>query len=171
MKDLEKKLKKEQKGVSELQKKYDLLEEDYVVQKAQFTTSSEGNTEKYDNLKKDHDQIQSELSTLRETFNSRQDTWIKEKLNMQDELKDLEERLSKASNDINVSFEKKRLKDIIEDKNIQLEQMKRDEGTMTDQLSYYRREADELRRKVDDLEKLSALNDRQKTTIADTTKL
>ncbi|CAL4063312.1 unnamed protein product [Meganyctiphanes norvegica] len=171
MKDLEKKLKKETKEVVSLQKKYDLLEEDFVVQKAQFTTSSEGNTEIYDTLKTEHDSIQSELSALRETFNNRQDTWIKEKLNMQDELKDLEERLSKASNDQNLSFEKKRLKDIIEDKNIQIDQLKRDEETMKDQLSYYRRDADELRRKVDDLEKLSALNERQKSTVNDTTTL
>lgn len=58
----------------------------------------------------------------------------------QDQLRDLEIRLKKVSNDPTSYSEKKRLKDIIEDKNQQIDQLKRDEDSLKDQVSYYRRE-------------------------------
>lgn len=49
-------------------------------------------------------------------------------------------RLGRAAGD-SVSFiEKNRLKDILEDKNLQIEKLKRDEETLRDQLTYSRRE-------------------------------
>ncbi|KAG0708266.1 hypothetical protein GWK47_024025 [Chionoecetes opilio] len=149
-----------------LQTKYELLEEDYVVQKAQFTTSKEGVQEQYEKLKKEHITIEAELKTLRETYNNRQDTWIKEKLNMQDQLREIEVRLKKVSNDPTSYSEKKRLKDIVEDKNQQIDQLKRDADTLKDQVSYYRRESEDLRRKVEDLEKIQLINDKRASEIA-----
>lgn len=58
----------------------------------------------------------------------------------QDQVRDLEIRLKKVSNDPTSYSEKKRLKDIIEDKNQQIDQLKRDEDSLKDQVSYYRRE-------------------------------
>lgn len=165
-KELEKTSKKDKSRLETLQTKYDLLEEDYVVQKAQFTTSKEGVEEKYEKLKKDHNTIETELKNLRETYNNRQDTWIKEKLNMQDQLRELEVRIKKVSNDPTSYSEKKRLKDIIEDKNQQLDQLKRDADTLKDQVSYHRRESEDLRRKVDDLEKLQQINEKRASDIA-----
>ncbi|XP_047478471.1 trichohyalin-like [Penaeus chinensis] len=163
IKELEKQMKKEKEGREELQSKYDLLEEDYVVQKAQMTVGIEDD---YQALKKDHDTIEIELKTLRETYNIRQDTWIKEKLDMQEQLKDLENRLNKVSIDPTSYSEKKRLKDIIEDKNQQIEKLRRDVDGVKDQASFYRRESEELRRKVDDLEKLNELNERRTNSLS-----
>ena len=63
----------------------------------------------------------------------------------QDQLRDLEIRLKKVSNDPTSYSEKKRLKDIIDDKNHQIDQLKRDEDTLKDQVSYYRREVSDVR--------------------------
>ncbi|XP_069996902.1 trichohyalin isoform X4 [Penaeus vannamei] len=163
IKQLEAQMKKEKEGREELQRKYDLLEEDYVVQKAQMTVGLEDD---YHALKKDHDTIEIELKTLRETYNSRQDTWIKEKLDMQEQLKDLENRLNRVSVDPTSYSEKKRLKDIIEDKQQQIEKLRRDVDSVKDQSSFYRRESEELRRKVDDLEKLNELNERRSSSMS-----
>lgn len=179
---LEKKKAAQRQDLEDLQNKYDLLEEDYVVQKAQFTmakettelTMSKENSEQdYITLKNDHDTIEIELKTLRETYNLRQDTWIKEKLDMQEQLKSLEDRFNKVSLDPASYSEKKRLKDIIDDKNQQLERYRRDEEAIKDQVSYYRRESEELRRKLDDFEKLQVLSDRKanRPTANDTSSL
>ncbi|XP_063870334.1 trichohyalin-like isoform X4 [Scylla paramamosain] len=165
-KELERTRKKEKQQMEALQTKYDLLEEDFVVQKAQYTTNKEGVEEKYEKLKKEHSTIETELKNLRETYNNRQDTWIKEKLGMQDQLRELEVRLKKVSNDPTSYSEKKRLKDIIDDKNHQIDQLKRDEDTLKDQVSYYRRESEDLRRKVEDLEKLQQINEKRASDIA-----
>ncbi|KAG7162848.1 SOGA3-like [Homarus americanus] len=168
-KDLEKVKGQESKKRQELQTKYDLLEEDFVVQKAQFTMNNEGIQQDYNSLKKEHSTIETELRTLRDTYNLRQDTWIKEKLDMQDQLRELENRLNKASSDPASYSEKKRLKDIIEDKNQQIDQLKRDEDSLKDQVSYYRRESEDLRRKVEDLEKLQQLNEKRTSSLANDT--
>ncbi|KAK8745425.1 hypothetical protein OTU49_000183 [Cherax quadricarinatus] len=168
-KDLEKTRNKEKKESEELRTRYDLLEEDYVVQKAQFTMNRESIEQEYEKLKKDHNTIESELKTLRETYNVRQDTWIKEKLNMQDQLRELENRLNKVSSDPASYSERKRLKDIIEDKNHQIEQLKRDEDSLKDQASYYRRESEDLRHKVEDLEKLQQINEKRTSSLANDT--
>ncbi|XP_069193897.1 trichohyalin isoform X8 [Procambarus clarkii] len=168
-KDLEKTRAKEKKEWQELRTKYDLLEEDYVVQKAHFTVNREGIQQDYETLKKDHSTIESELKTLRETYNVRQDTWIKEKLGMQEQLRELENRLNKVSTDPASYSERKRLKDIIEDKNQQIEKLKRDADGISDQLSYHRRESEDLRRKVEDLEKIQQINEKRTSSLANDT--
>ncbi|XP_064088182.1 trichohyalin-like [Macrobrachium nipponense] len=170
IKTLEKKNAVDKQELADLQNKYELLEEEFVVQKAQYTTAlenkelstaRENNQHDYAALKKDHDTIEIELRTLRETYNLRQDTWIKEKLDMQEQLKSLEDRFNKVSLDPASYSEKKRLMDIIDDKNQQLERYRRDEEAIKDQVSYYRRESEELRRKVEDFEKLQELSERK----------
>ncbi|XP_047737121.1 nucleoprotein TPR, partial [Hyalella azteca] len=161
--DMEKTKKKAHQDLVNLQDKYELLEEDFVVQKAQNSTKNSNVTDDYLRLKTEYDTIDDELKKLRETYNLRQDTWIKEKLAMQEQVKDLEMRLGRAAGDSGSFIEKNRLKDILDDKNHQIEKLKRDEEILRDQLSYSRREGEELRRKVDDLEKLNELNDRRQT--------
>lgn len=58
-------------------------------------------------------------------------------------MRELETRLNKVSSDPTSYSEKKRLKDIIEDKNHQIDQLRRDEDSLKDQVSYYRREVSE----------------------------
>lgn len=169
LKDMERLKNKEHQQFLDLQVKFELLEEDFVVQKAQYTTKKENTSEDYKSLKKEYDTIETELKKLRETYNLRQDTWIKEKLSMQEQVKDLEMRLGRAAGDTGSFIEKNRLKDILDDKNHQIEKLKRDEETLRDQLSYSRREVEELRRKVDDLDKLNDLNDRRQTTAVNDT--
>lgn len=74
---------KEKQDYEDLTTKYELLEEDYVVIKAQGVMAKEQIESNYNALKRDHVEVENELKTLRETFNIRQDTWIKEKLDMQ----------------------------------------------------------------------------------------
>ncbi|KAF2357410.1 Protein SOGA [Trinorchestia longiramus] len=163
LEDLEKTKKKEHQELVDLQVKYDLLEEDFVVQKAQYSSNKGGSSEDYKTLKVEYDTIEEELKKLRETYNLRQDTWIKEKLSMQEQVKDLETRLTRPAGETGSFMEKNRLKDILDDKNHQIEKLKRDEEILRDQLTYARREGEELRRKVDDLEKINELNDRRQT--------
>ncbi|XP_066971723.1 early endosome antigen 1 isoform X12 [Macrobrachium rosenbergii] len=173
IKTLEKKNAVDKQELADLQNKYELLEEEFVVQKAQYTTAlenkelstvRENNQQDFAALKKDHDTIEIELRTLRETYNLRQDTWIKEKLDMQEQLKSLEDRFNKVSLDPASYSEKKRLMDIIDDKNQQIERYRRDEEAIKDQVSYYRRESEELRRKVEDFEKLQELSERKESS-------
>ncbi|XP_071538895.1 uncharacterized protein [Panulirus ornatus] len=168
-KDLEKVRSEQKKEWEELQSKYELLEEDFVVQKAQLTMNNEGIQKDYEHLQKEHETIETELKTLRETYNVRQDTWIKEKLAMQEQLRELETRLKKVSQDPTSYSEKKRLKDIIEDKNQEIERLKREEDAIKDQVSYYRRESEDLRRKAEDLEKLQQLNEKRSSSLANDT--
>lgn len=58
----------------------------------------------------------------------------------QEQLKDLENRLNRVSVDPTSYSEKKRLKDIIEDKQQQIEKLRRDVDSVKDQSSFYRRE-------------------------------
>ncbi|XP_066971714.1 uncharacterized protein [Macrobrachium rosenbergii] len=164
IKTLEKKNAVDKQELADLQNKYELLEEEFVVQKAQLSTVRENNQQDFAALKKDHDTIEIELRTLRETYNLRQDTWIKEKLDMQEQLKSLEDRFNKVSLDPASYSEKKRLMDIIDDKNQQIERYRRDEEAIKDQVSYYRRESEELRRKVEDFEKLQELSERKESS-------
>ncbi|XP_076031421.1 uncharacterized protein LOC143019563 isoform X3 [Oratosquilla oratoria] len=168
MKNLAKELSEAQQERDDLQNKFELLEEDYVVQKAQYTTTNEDIHQNYETLKKDHETIESELRTLRDTYNLRQDTWIKEKLKMQERLQELDERVNKASGDSGWYAEKRRLINIADDRSMQIDVLKREMESVKDQCSYYRKEAEEYRRKVDDLEKLQELNDRRHTISNDT---
>lgn len=58
----------------------------------------------------------------------------------QEQVKDLEMRLARAAGDTGSFIEKNRLKDILEDKNHQIDKLRRDEEILRDQLSYARRE-------------------------------
>ena len=74
---------REKQEYEDLTSKYELLEEDYVVVKAQGVMAKEQVQSNYNALRRDHTELEGELKTLRERFNVRQDTWIKEKLDMQ----------------------------------------------------------------------------------------
>ena len=137
--ELELELEKEHQEYEDLTAKYDLLEEDYVVIKAKLVMEKQDIEREFVTLKKEHETVEGELRTLRETFNVRQDTWIKEKLDMQERVKELEEKELRYAGDGWI-LERTRLKDIIEEKNQQLERLKRDEEAHRDHIDTLRRD-------------------------------
>nr|CAH0112438.1 unnamed protein product [Daphnia galeata] len=154
--ELELELEREHQEYEDLTAKYDLLEEDYLVIKAKLVMDKQNIEREYLSLKKEHDTVEGELRTLRETFNLRQDTWIKEKLDMQEKMKEFEEKELRHTGE-NWYIERSRLKDIIEEKNQQLEKTKRDEEMHRDHIDNIRRENDELRRKLEDFDKVTKI--------------
>lgn len=94
--------------------------------------------------------IENELKTLRETYNKQHDEWIKEKLKMEDQMKKIE-RIGSNGNEL----EKVRFKAILEEKQSELDQIKKENEVLNDQLEYIRKECDELKRKLDDYDKVN----------------
>ncbi|XP_065581081.1 centrosomal protein of 290 kDa-like [Artemia franciscana] len=164
-KDLELKLEKQRQEYEDLTSKYEMLEEEYVVTKAKLTMESEQVENDFILIKREYDQINGELRALRDTYNFRQDTWIKEKLQMQEKLRELEEKLSRSAGDASST---QRLRDIIEEKKRQMERTKEESNALQDQLSIAKREADDLRKKLEDFDKVSKV---QRNMTVDTTEL
>lgn len=77
----------------------------------------------YNEMKNDYGTIKSELATLRKTYNTKADEWIKEKLNQQQRMKDLEDSLSSSVGE-GWEAERDRFKNIIEDRDNQITQLK-----------------------------------------------
>ncbi|KAK2713281.1 hypothetical protein QYM36_009225 [Artemia franciscana] len=162
---LELKLEKQRQEYEDLTSKYEMLEEEYVVTKAKLTMESEQVENDFILIKREYDQINGELRALRDTYNFRQDTWIKEKLQMQEKLRELEEKLSRSAGDASST---QRLRDIIEEKKRQMERTKEESNALQDQLSIAKREADDLRKKLEDFDKVSKV---QRNMTVDTTEL
>ncbi|KAL7630465.1 UNVERIFIED_CONTAM: hypothetical protein RMT77_019368 [Armadillidium vulgare] len=155
IKSLEKKLTLEKKEYEKLQSKFDTLEEE-LLQMEKPSESKKLSSISDIEIKKEYETLEQELKTLRETYVKHQDSWIKEKLDLQLEMKELRDR-TKGTPDNALYSEKLRLKNIIEDKNQQVDNLKVENDTLKDQLTFYRRESEDLRRKLDDLEKLQEL--------------
>ncbi|XP_050314721.1 restin homolog isoform X2 [Anthonomus grandis grandis] len=147
---LENTITKERQKYDDLTAKYEILEEEHVVTKAKLVMEKETLENQFKNLKKDQTQLETELRTLRDTYTSHQDGWIKEKLELEQKVKDLS-KINYNGNDI----EKQRLKALFEEKQSELEQVKKEYELIHDQMEYMRRENDELKRKLDDYEKVN----------------
>lgn len=63
--------------------RYEQLETEHVVTKAQLTMDRETAEGSVELAHQELTTLESELQTLRETYNAKQDDWIKEKLEMQ----------------------------------------------------------------------------------------
>ncbi|XP_076261708.1 uncharacterized protein LOC143197279 isoform X2 [Rhynchophorus ferrugineus] len=151
---------RERQKYDDLTAKYEILEEEHVVTKAKLVMEKETLENQYKNLKREVDQLELELKTIRETYNTKQDTWIKEKLDMEQKLKDIM-KPSYNGND----YEKQRFKALFEEKQSELEQVKKEYDHIHDQMEYMRRENDELNKKLDDYEKVNKI---QRNISADT---
>ena len=77
----------------------------------------------YSEMKTDYGTIKSELATLRKTYNTKADEWTKEKLNQQQRMKDLEDSLTSSVGE-GWESERDRFKNIIEDRDNQITQLK-----------------------------------------------
>ena len=77
----------------------------------------------YNKMKNDFGKINTELATLRKTYNTKSDDWIREKLNQQQRMKDLEDSLNSSAGE-GWESERDRFKNIIEDRDNQITQLK-----------------------------------------------
>ena len=77
----------------------------------------------YDAMKNDYGTIKNELATLRKTYTTKSDEWIKEKLHQQQRMRDLEESLCSSAGE-GWESERDRFKNIIEDRDSQITQLK-----------------------------------------------
>ncbi|XP_044256832.1 centromere-associated protein E-like isoform X3 [Tribolium madens] len=147
---LESNLNKEKQKYEDLTAKYEILEEEHVVTKAKLVMEKETIENQLSNTKSQLDELEVELKTLRETYNKQHDEWIKEKLNMQEKIKEIEKRTGNGS-----ELDKVRYKAMLEDKQSELDQLRKENEVINDQMEYMRKETDELRKKLDDYEKVN----------------
>jgi SMC interacting uncharacterized protein involved in chromosome segregation len=81
--ELEQELGAERQEYEELTARYELLEEEHVVTKAQLTMDRDKAESAVEMSQQELGTLEGELQTLRETYNNKQDAWIKEKLDIQ----------------------------------------------------------------------------------------
>ncbi|CAG9760336.1 unnamed protein product [Ceutorhynchus assimilis] len=147
---LEKTISRERQKYDDLTAKYEILEEEHVVTKAKLVMEKETLEKQFKNLKNEQDQVESELRTLRETYNTKHDTWIKERLDMEQKIKDIS-KVNYNGGDI----DKQRLKALFEEKQSEVDQIKKEYDLIHGQMEYIRKENDDLKRKLDDYEKVN----------------
>ncbi|XP_066255061.1 putative leucine-rich repeat-containing protein DDB_G0290503 isoform X1 [Euwallacea similis] len=161
IKKLEDTIVKERQKYDDLSAKYEILEEEHVVVKAKLVMQIETLENQLTNLKKDYDQLEQELKALRETYKKKSDAWTKEKLDLEQKLRDIA-NLRLNEDDI----DKQRLKALFEEKQSELDQIKKEYDLIHDQMEYMRKENDELNRKLNDYEKVNKV---QRNISADST--
>ncbi|KYB29625.1 hypothetical protein TcasGA2_TC013627 [Tribolium castaneum] len=147
---LETNLNKEKQKYEDLTAKYEILEEEHVVTKAKLVMEKETIENQLSSTRSQLDELEVELKTLRETYNKQHDEWIKEKLSMQEKIKEIEKRNGNGS-----ELDKVRYKAMLDDKQSELDQLRKENEAMHDQMEYMRKETDELRKKLDDYEKVN----------------
>lgn len=98
------------------------------------------------------EKLETELRTLRDTYNTHQDKWIKEKLQLEEKMKE-SNRLSFNGGESN----RQRLKALLEEKQSELDQLKKEYEVIHDQMEFMRRENDDLKKKLDDYEKVNKI--------------
>ncbi|KAJ4435370.1 hypothetical protein ANN_17984, partial [Periplaneta americana] len=163
---LEEALTGERQEYEDLTAKYEILEEEHVVTKAQLVMDREKIEAQLLSTKRELVAAGNELRALRDTFSGKQDSWIKEKLDLQEKLKELEEKVSRSNGGDSWTLEKTRLKSILEDKTIEMDQMKKEAHMLSDQMEHIRKENDELKKKLDDFDKVVKVH---RSMSADTT--
>ncbi|XP_021938796.1 golgin subfamily B member 1 isoform X3 [Zootermopsis nevadensis] len=151
---LEEALSAERQAYEDLTAKYEILEEEHVVTKAQLVMDKEAIQGQLLTMKRELVGAENELRMLQETYNEKQDSWIKEKLDLQDKLKELEEKVSRSNSNDSWVLERTRLKSALQGKSLEMEQMKKEADMTADQMEHFRRENDELRKKLEDFDKV-----------------
>lgn len=148
--------------------KYEVLEEEHVVTKAQLVMEKEAINSQLKTTKEELSSIEIELRSLRDTYNNKNDTWIKEKLTLEDQVKDLKKKVNAGFPSDSLLIERARLKSSIEDKTNELDQIKREGAVLEDQIKYLRKENEDLKQKLDDFDKVSKV---QRNMTAESTAL
>merc|ERR1712129_558259 len=140
---------KEIKDLKDAISKHELSEEQLVIAKAKLTTENEELEVEHQNVLKEYVSIKGELSALRQTYNNKADEWIKEKLDLQYRMKDLQDSLISSAGE-GWESERDRFKQIIEDRDSQITQLKIEGDVGRSQLGGTKKEIDELKNKLQD---------------------
>ena len=145
---------KEIKELKEQIAKHENSEEQLVIAKARLTTDKEELEYNFNSLQHDFDQINGELSTLRQTYNNKADEWVKEKLDLKHRMKDLQDSLMSSAGE-GWEVERDRFKQIIDDRDSQITQLKIEGDVGRSQLTASKKDCEELKLKLYDYEKMS----------------
>lgn len=154
--DLQAELDRDKKRNADLTGKYEQLEEEHLLIKAQLTTEKEN--------------LQASLNNNRNQLSDRDDELRilkKDKYDLNRKLSDTASRLKESEAQClrmsTLEYEKKRLNLTLEERDQQIAQLKDENEMNSDQCDLMRREIDELRRKLTDFERVnkaqSSLND------------
>ncbi|XP_060537049.1 uncharacterized protein LOC132708624 isoform X2 [Cylas formicarius] len=161
---LERSVAEEKQKYNDLTAKYEILEEEHVVTKAKLVMENETLNHQYNSLRKECEQLEGELKTLRETYNTKQDAWIKDRLELEQRIKELSNRQYSTVASNGNDYEKQRLKAVLGEKQSEIDNVRKEHDAIQSQMEYMRRENDELKKKLDDYEKVNKI---QRTISAD----
>ncbi|KAK4872284.1 hypothetical protein RN001_016408 [Aquatica leii] len=154
----------EQQQYEDLTAKYEVLEEEYIVTKAKLVMEKETIANQLAATKRDLEAVEFKLEEMKNSSISKNEILEKEKLLLEETIKTLEKNVQKGTDSF--GLERGRLKTLLEEKVSDLEQSKKENDVLSDQLEHIRRENDELKKKLDDFDKVSK---RQRVINADTT--
>nr|CAD7410889.1 unnamed protein product [Timema poppensis] len=115
--------------------------------------------------KRELSSMEGELKTLQDTYKSKQEGWIKEKLDMQERAREMEEKVARSSGGEGWTAERNRLKSTLEEKTREVDNFRREIEMLNDQMDHIKKENDELRRKLEDFDKVVKI---QRNMTADT---
>nr|CAD7266258.1 unnamed protein product [Timema shepardi] len=115
--------------------------------------------------KRELSSMEGELKTLQDTYKSKQEGWIKERLDMQERAREMEEKVARSSGGEGWTAERNRLKSTLEEKTREVDNFRREIEMLNDQMDHIKKENDELRRKLEDFDKVVKI---QRNMTADT---
>ncbi|CAH1400838.1 unnamed protein product [Nezara viridula] len=137
-------LESERHEYDELTKRYEELEEEHVVMKATLVQEKEKIQSQLVKAANEMEEVETELRSLKESYSIKQELWAKEKHRLEDKSKDCDTLI----------LEKSRLQAICDQKQSEIEQLRKEAGGLSEQANYMRKDNEELRRKIEDYEKL-----------------
>ncbi|XP_037080815.1 cingulin-like isoform X2 [Pollicipes pollicipes] len=138
---LEREFADQKQECEDLARKYTLLEEDYVVCKAQRMLEKEQFEGEFTVLKHEYDTVKKELQTLRETYNTREDQWLRDKLSMEDKVREAEKRWGRAE-EISWKLERSRLQDTLRNMTDDVQRLEKAELSLKCEIKAIKKEAD-----------------------------
>lgn len=106
----------------------------------------------YISAKNEIDNLENEIHTLRGASSSDNEKWNKKELEYKEHIQKIENCLQSGKD-----LQHGRLKASLAEKLSELEQLRKECDTIQDQMEYMRRENDELRKKLDDYNKVSKI--------------
>nr|CAD7196699.1 unnamed protein product [Timema douglasi] len=162
---LEEDLSREKQEYEDLTTKYEILEEEHVGTKSQLVKDKELVYSQLLSTKRELSSMEGELKTLQDTYKSKQEGWIKEKLDMQERAREMEEKVARSSGGEGWTAERNRLKSTLEEKTREVDNFRREIEMLNDQMDHIKKENDELRRKLEDFDKVVKI---QRNMTADT---
>ncbi|KAJ8887630.1 hypothetical protein PR048_013847 [Dryococelus australis] len=147
----------EREAYENLTSKYEMLEEEHVLTKSQLVQEKESIQRELSSVRRDLSSARTEVETLIDSHSTKQAQWIKERADLQERQKQQQEKQARANND-NIISERNRLKAAVEEKNTMLDKVRHEMDVLADQMDHVRKENEELRRKLEDFDKVSKVH-------------